>query len=170
MQLAAISDHSAQHSPELLCRETHNTQGRFCVLISDYFKCATFCTTVQSCKAAASNSCFDSCLCEVQSQAAEIPLVVGWEQGWVCCWCEFQQCRLTAWWGLFSALLESALASQVGAAAPSPALCCQQHLMSGTRLLFFFCKFIKSLVSLSHLLPQFELNLQLLIFLFISVV
>lgn len=51
---------------------------------------------------------------------------------------------------------------------PSIALCCQQHVMSGTRLLFF-CKFTKSLMPLSHFLPQWELNLQLLVFLFISV-
>lgn len=93
-----------------------------CLNITDYFKCTTFCTTVQSCKAAASNSCFDSCLCEVQIQTAEIPLVVGWEHVWVCCWCEFQQCRLTDWWELLSPTVlpfwSQVWASQVGAAAP----------------------------------------------------
>lgn len=102
--------------------------------------------------------------------------VVGVRQNW----CELQQCRLTASWGLFSPRIlpketfwSQVWASQVGAAAPQrcSVLSAARYEWDTTPFswFFFFCKVTKSLLSLSHLLPQCELNLQLLMFLFISV-
>lgn len=123
-----------------------------------------------------------------QKFSAEILSRNSWWAGnrsWVCCWCEAE----LVWIAAVQAdslvgivfpqdsaqgnLLESGLGITSGSSS-SPALVC---VVSSTLwvghdsffLFFFFCKVTKSLLSLSHLLPQCELNLQLLMFLFISV-
>lgn len=156
MQLAAISEHS---SPELLFREAHNAQGRFCVLTSQII------LNVQR----------SARPCNPAKLLPAIPALIP-----ACVRSKSRQQKFPWWWagntsGCAVGVNSSSAGWQIGGNCypprfcpsgvrsghhkweqqlPSTALCCQQHLMSGTRLLFFFCKFTKSLMSLSHLLPQ----------------
>lgn len=115
-----------------------------------------------------------------QKISAEIHGGLG-NRSWVCWWCEAELVWIAAGqadspvrivFPHHSAqgnLLESGLGITSGSSNPPALVCAVSSTLGVGHDSFFFCKFTKSLLSLSRLLPRCELNLQLLIFLFISV-